>query len=66
MIKKEIEFHEIEIKFLVRKGSCNAETINELTKNIWEIFYGVEINDISYEKTEVFIDGKARLEPAKK
>ena len=55
MKKKEIKFHEVEIKFLVRKGSYEATDAATLRANIER-----EIGHTGYEQEdlEIKIDGK--------
>lgn len=48
-MKKQIEFYEVEIKFIVRKGSYSAKNINELRKNIEN---GIGKNDMECIEAE--------------
>lgn len=54
-MKKEVEFYEVEIKFLVRKGSHEATSERTLNTNIKRGIGGNEMNCIEAEDIEVKI-----------
>ena len=56
--RKEVEFHEVEIRFLVRKGSHGAESVKELKDNVTHGIGGNEMDGIEAEDINVKIDGK--------
>ena len=58
MRTKEVEFHEVEIRFLVRKGSPGAESVGELLDNVANSIGGADMNGIDTEDETVTIDGK--------
>jgi len=58
LIKEAIDFHEVEIRFLVRKGSYNAKTGKELRENVEAGIGGNDMGNIEAEDVEVKVDGK--------
>ena len=55
MIKKESKYWEVEIKFLVREGSHEAESKKQLEKNILDGIGKNEMNCIEAEDIKVKI-----------
>lgn len=55
MIKKEVNYFEVNVKFLVREGSHEAETKTELKKNILGGIGKNEMNCIEAEDIKIEI-----------
>ena len=55
MVKKEIEFHEVKIRFLVRKGTYGVKSAKELREELEG--FGGNIGPL-IEDVEIKIDGK--------
>ena len=55
MIKKEVDYFEVKIKFNVRKGSYEAESKKQLKQNILSGIGKNEMNCIEVEDIEVDI-----------
>ena len=58
MVTKKIEFHEVEVRFIVRKGSYSAESISKLRENVEAGIGASDMSNIEAEDITVKINGK--------
>ncbi len=55
LVKKEIEFFEVEVKFLVRKGTPSADKKEELEQTVYQGIGGNDMNGIEAEDIKINI-----------